>query len=700
ALAIIRDVTERKGAEEALRRSEDKFAKAFRTSPDAINITRMRDGQYLEINDGFTAMTGYMPAEVIGKTSLEINLWADPQTGTGLRQALKEHGEVIGLEAEFRTKDGSIRTGLMSARLIDVSGEPCVLSITRDITARERTEERIEQVNHLQGNLLAPLSLIEKLKLITDGVISIFGADFARIWITQPGDLCDANCVHAKVIEGPHVCRYRDRCLHLMSSSGRYTHINGKMHQRVPFNCYKIGRIAAGADSRFITNDVVHDARVHDRAWASELGLVSFAGYQLLSAAGQSMGVLALFSKHAISIDEDALLESIANTTAQVLQTARVEQALAQERNLLRTLIDNLPDAIYVKDTDCRKTLANHADVRNMRLESEAEALGKSDFEAYSQELAAKLYADDQMILKTGQPVLDREEIIDEVGGRQRWLLTSKLPLWDNAGQIVGIVGIGHDITERKRAEAEREKLIADLETKNAELERFTYTVSHDLKAPLITIRGFLGLLEKDTQTGNAEQMLADKQRIVEATDKMQRLLNELLELSRIGRLMNPPEAVEFATIVEGACKLVQGRLEVRGVEVTAAKDLPTVYGDRARLVEVVQNLVDNAAKFMGDQAEPRITIGQQGTDRDGRPIFFVRDNGQGIESQYHERIFGLFEKLDPYSEGTGIGLALVKRIVEVHGGRIWLESAGTNQGTTFFFALPCPPDDELRLER
>jgi PAS domain S-box-containing protein len=245
----------------------------------------------------------------------------------------------------------------------------------------------------------------------------------------------------------------------------------------------------------------------------------------------------------------------------------------------------------------------------------------------------------------------------------------------------------------RVQAEAEREKLIAELEAKNAELERFTYTVSHDLKAPLITIRGFLGLLEKDARASEIERMQSDMQRIVEATDKMQRLLSELLELSRIGRLINPPTAVPFEAIVHEALDLVHGQLEARGVRVEIAPHLPLVYGDRARLVEVVQNLVDNAAKFMGDQAEPQIVIGQQGTAQDGKPIFFVRDNGIGIDPAYHANVFGLFDKLDPRSEGTGIGLALVKRIVEVHGGRIWLESTGGNKGAKFFFTLPCPQE-------
>jgi signal transduction histidine kinase len=131
--------------------------------------------------------------------------------------------------------------------------------------------------------------------------------------------------------------------------------------------------------------------------------------------------------------------------------------------------------------------------------------------------------------------------------------------------------------------------------------------------------------------------------------------------------------------------------LEARGVQVAIAPDLPTVYGDRARLVEVVQNLVDNACKFMGDQAEPRIEIGQRGAqaDADGKPVLFVRDNGIGIEPQYQDRVFGLFNKLDAHTEGTGVGLALVKRIVEVHGGRIWVESQGVGKGSTFCFTLP-----------
>lgn len=228
------------------------------------------------------------------------------------------------------------------------------------------------------------------------------------------------------------------------------------------------------------------------------------------------------------------------------------------------------------------------------------------------------------------------------------------------------------------------DQLLNELRAKNEELQTFTYTVSHDLKAPLITISGFMGYLEQDARKGDTERLTKDILRINEAIVKMQRLISELLELSRIGRLINPPVEVPFGEIVREALELVEGRLKARQARVEVEADLPSVCGDRARLVEVVQNLVDNSVKFMGDQREPLIKIG---VDWSHSLVFFVRDNGMGIDPKQYERVFGLFNKLDPRSEGTGIGLALVKRIIEVHGGRIWVESE-PGKGSTFFFTL------------
>jgi signal transduction histidine kinase len=188
------------------------------------------------------------------------------------------------------------------------------------------------------------------------------------------------------------------------------------------------------------------------------------------------------------------------------------------------------------------------------------------------------------------------------------------------------------------------------------------------------------------------ERKKNDISRIADAAEKMQQLICHLLDLSRVGRIMDPSRDVPFDVIVNDVVNTVAGQIEIRGARVSVSPELPIIHGDRVRLTQVMQNLIENAINSMGDQPEPQIEIGM-GEMEDGKPIFYVRDNGVGSPPEHQERIFGLFNKLSGNSDGTGIGLALVKRIIEVHGCRIWVQSEA-GKGTTFLFTLPSPPKD------
>lgn len=366
--------------------------------------------------------------------------------------------------------------------------------------------------------------------------------------------------------------------------------------------------------------------------------------------------------------------------------TAQKEAEALLKETLLRqnAILDNIPDIAWLKDLDSRYIAVNEEFVKACGRKIE-EIIGKTDYDIWKKEYAEHYRSNDLRVIQSGRRESLEETLLDQAGA-VHWVETIKTPMFNAAGEVVGTIGIARDITARKKAEFERERLIAELEAKNAELERFTYTVSHDLKSPLVTITGFLNYLEKDARAGHFDKFQQDLERIRQAVDKMQTLLKDLLELSRIGRMMNEPVEVNFREIVQEALEMVAGDIEARSAQVEFEDTGCRVRGDRTRLVEVMQNLIENAVKFMGNQPNPLVRIGAA-TDENGKTIFFVQDNGIGIDPKFNERIFGLFNKLDATTPGSGIGLTLVKRIVEVHGGKIWLESQ-PGKGATFYFTL------------
>ncbi len=269
-----------------------------------------------------------------------------------------------------------------------------------------------------------------------------------------------------------------------------------------------------------------------------------------------------------------------------------------------------------------------------------------------------------------------------------------------------GTAAMSAELAWRETMTREREQLIAEirshnreLEARNAEMESLNYSLSHDLRSPLISIRGFLGVLRTELASDGLSAPKTTLRRIQGAADHMGQMLEQVLDLSRIGRVEGSPEALELAELArEAAAEVLRRRSSTDATTTCPAIEvdtsLPSVSGHRQRLVEAMIELLDNAARYMGSQPDPKIEVGFRRAG-DG-VVFEVRDNGPGIGERYREQIFELFNQLDPRAEGTGIGLTRVRKIIELHGGQIWVEPGGSERGSTFCFTLPLAAHNSL----
>jgi PAS domain S-box-containing protein len=442
--------------------------------------------------------------------------------------------------------------------------------------------------------------------------------------------------------------------------------------------------------------------------------LISRIHYMLINrefhklTARQEPGIAIHFNnqRHFITADRMQILNLLLSTYEAAMQRNRDLRQSQEElerrsaevvstNRFLDSLIENIPNMVFIKDVpELRFVHLNRAGEQLLGV-PRAEVLGKTDRELFPREEADFFSAKDRQVLASGAVDDIPEETMHTAGG-VRILHTKKVPLLDDRGRPKHLLGISEDVTEQRTMQREILRLntslgdrARDLEAMNKELESFSYSVSHDLRAPLHAIDGFAQVLEE-----RCAQMLDDGGRrhlrhIRDNARKMGVLIDELLQFSQLAR--RPVEKVSVnmgdlvAEVVEAAVQQLPGARPQ--IEIGA---LPSVMGDEALLRQVWTNLISNAIKYSGKVARPEITV--SGYQFRGELVYTVRDNGAGFDMAYYERLFEPFQRahLAREFEGTGIGLAIVRRVVERHGGRVWAESK-VEQGARFHFALPGP---------
>ena len=384
--------------------------------------------------------------------------------------------------------------------------------------------------------------------------------------------------------------------------------------------------------------------------------------------------------------------KTIISIARDITDKEKSEEKINAERNLLRTLIDHIPDAIYVKDRQARKIITNTMDLQLMGQLSETTVLGKTDLEIFPGDTGLESFNDDIHVLDTGEALLNKEEIFYDHEGRQLCVLTSKLALRNEIGEITGLLGIGRDFTARKVAENELLRLNQDLNKRaeeliasNQELEHFAYIASHDLQEPLRMVSSFLQLLKKNYDTHLDEKAQQYIHFAVDGANRMKVLIMDLLEYSKVGTNKEIFDNTDLNLVMQDVASNF-----MKGDETSEASIiypvLPVIYANKSQMHQLMQNLVGNAIKYKGTD-KPRIAINFR-EDSD-HFVFSVKDNGIGIDPANFQNIFILFHRLhlkEEYS-GTGIGLAICKKIVERHGGNIWVESE-KGKGTTFYFTI------------
>jgi PAS domain S-box-containing protein len=655
-IGISRDITKMKQVMEALRESQALNHSLLEQLPMGI-FRKDREGRFVLVNSEFCRIKDMKAEDFLGKTPMEVaTLEAAKQGDMGLatkyaaagvehHERIMQTGKPIELDEEYVKADGT-KLFLHAIKLPVFGPDGKIIGtqgIQFDITERKQAEEALARERLL-------------LRTLIDNV---------------------PDCIYAK------------------DTAGRKTMANPADLKNL--HCKTEAEAIGKSDFDLFPKE---DA---ERFWADDQRVLQGQPVLkreefFLDEKGQKHWLLT--SKVPLC-DPNGKITGLVGIGRDITTGKLAEEALAHERSLLRTLIDNLPDCVYAKDTAGRKLLANPADLKNLHCKTEAEAVHKTDFDFFPKDMAEKFWADDQKVIQ-GQPVIDREEYVLSDAGDKRWLLTSKLPLRDQTGKIIGLVGIGRDITERKHAEdalrSSEEKLrqsATQLERSNHELQDFAYVASHDLQEPLRKIVVF-GERLKDKKIDDLGPEARDYlERMQKAAARMQTLINDLLTFSRVTTKARPFTPVNLAEVAADVVNDLEGRIEQVKGRVEIVGTLPVIDAEALQMRQLLQNLMGNALKFRRPEEPPVVKVAAEIVSGPGTPPqqlckLTVSDNGIGFDEKYLDRIFNVFQRLHTRNEyeGTGMGLAITRKIVLYHGGEITAKST-LGQGATFIVTLP-----------
>jgi PAS domain S-box-containing protein len=622
---IQREISKRKQAEEDLLQSQQELTDFVENAIVCLHWVAS-DGTIIWANQAELDLLGYTREEYIGHSITEFH--ASQTAIEDILQRLLSAQPVQGYETDLRCKDGSIRHVLIDSNSSWSNGKFVrTRCFTRDITDRKHAEEALRQSE-------------QKFRAIFDGAFQFMGV------LDPEGRVTEANRTALDAI----AAKLEDVVGQLFWATPWWTHSPVLQEQLKQ----AITKAAKGEFVRFEAEHILAD------------GTSIFVDFTLKPVFDESGNVIMLIPEG-----------------RDISDRKQMEEALRESEQRLQSMLDNSTAVIYMKDTQGRYMMINRSYEVLFHLDRN-EVNGKTDQDIFPKEIADALQANDRAAIAAGIAV-EMEEVAPQDDGLHTYL-SIKFPLFDAEGTIYAVCGMSTDISDRKQAEVALQTQKQDLARSNDELQQFAYVASHDLQEPLRMITSYLELLErryKGQLDAKADKFIAYA---VDGATRMQTLINDLLSYSRVGTQGQPFKSVDCEKIIRDVLSNLKLRIAQSNAIITH-DSLPQVNAEPSQLTQLFQNLISNAIKFKREDP-PKIHVGVKYTD--GKWLFSVRDNGMGIDTQYLDQIFIIFQRLHSRTEypGTGIGLAVCKKIVERHEGTLWVESQ-LGQGSTFSFTLP-----------